>query len=1199
MNKLNYFIALVLTLTFAKNTNAQFYSETIYTTKDGLKNNVVKDLIQTKDGHLWMINGGELCKFDGKDFTYYQSKSDIKVDFGNIGLTELISGEIMLRSNEFVKFNPKTKKFIYYADPNEDALKVFDQTGKYIGWGTIISGDFDRAGKVLCVNYYGVTLVINDSCINLMKAGDKALENEHKFNHGTQLDNNGNLWFSNKKNLFNYKNNKIVKFNIEQFGFDTATVNPSILFGFKNGDFLFTNSAYKYGPGPSDYQALDTNVYYFDVKQNKLDTLNFLRDFIDNNSKIIEFNNKCYFLYPKEMLIYNSLDKSYMIIENEELYNQAVLTQKNQLILYKEENTSDYGYTKGIGYNYNVSNKEIESNSITLLDKNKNFIKIDIEKTKIKKIATDFEGNIWIASNKGLIRLSNAKVSFKATELFSNPLFKSAIYKIDNDENIWFYTSTKKFDLEGNFIHGKVNTLLYKYDVKNKKLISTLSAKPEIDYKLEWDDVNNFLWVIFDDKFYQVKNNVIEKQNIIFKSDGYGFKSINDQFFCSKYSQSNANSRILVNNTFEKLSEKYGLLWASNKRKEGVFFSNYENDKQTISIFNFKTKNIVAIAQLDSNDYSEAAIKDSKGNYWILTTKNQIVYYRSSKLKLKKEKAYPKSGIRNINIISVADNSGNIWITSNMGLVFLTIDHDTIKSNLITKQHGLASTIITDLYVDNKNNLWIATDNGVDKLDIATYLKSGKVNLEHFGNKEGLRDVNCTNFEIRNNQLMVFTTGGYAIIDDNIKLTTKVAPKPYFESILTTINDSQIVFNEFEKEVTFNNSFGPIFIDFNAIKFNNTEDLLYTTLLYKNGKLLYGNFDEINWNTVENVKYEGLDPGKYKVEVYCKVGGKGEKSEPCTMEFTIIPAWWQTVWFKGFLIVVVILLIYFVFRLRTTALLKRQAQLEKTIDERTAEVVKEKQLVEEKHKEITDSINYAERIQRSFLATTEMLDEHLKDYFVFFQPKDVVSGDFYWASQLRNGNFAFTCADSTGHGVPGAIMSILNISSLEKSIEKQTEPDAILNETRRIIIERLKNDGSKEGGKDGMDCGLLVLNQDKSQLTFAAANNPIFIVRNNELLEFKPDKMPVGKHDKDHEKFTLQTVQLQKGDIIYTLTDGFTDQFGGSKGKKYMIKNLKDLLLQISTLTLQEQEQKLADEFDKWKGSNEQVDDVCIIGVKI
>ncbi len=268
------------------------------------------------------------------------------------------------------------------------------------------------------------------------------------------------------------------------------------------------------------------------------------------------------------------------------------------------------------------------------------------------------------------------------------------------------------------------------------------------------------------------------------------------------------------------------------------------------------------------------------------------------------------------------------------------------------------------------------------------------------------------------------------------------------------------------------------------------------------------------------------------------------------------------------------------------------------------EIIAQKEIIEEKHKEITDSINYAERIQRSFLATKNILDENLKNYFVYFQPKDVVSGDFYWASKLNNGNFALVCADSTGHGVPGAIMSILNISSLEKAIETQTEPHSILNETRKIIIDRLKKDGSAKGGKDGMDCTLLVFDPDHTQLTFAAAHNPVWIVRKNEknsaeLIEFKADKMPVGKHDRDFESFTNQTFKLQQNDMIYMLTDGIPDQFGGPKGKKYMHKNLKELLIAISSESVEIQKEKLDRSFKNWKADLEQIDDVCLIGVRI
>ncbi len=308
------------------------------------------------------------------------------------------------------------------------------------------------------------------------------------------------------------------------------------------------------------------------------------------------------------------------------------------------------------------------------------------------------------------------------------------------------------------------------------------------------------------------------------------------------------------------------------------------------------------------------------------------------------------------------------------------------------------------------------------------------------------------------------------------------------------------------------------------------------------------------------------------------------------------------------------------------------------IEEKEKVTEQQKLLIEEKHKEITDSINYAERIQRSFLATKELLDANLNEYFVFFKPKDVVSGDFYWAatssiqdSKLKIQNedtvlnsktsssnlFYLATADSTGHGVPGAIMSLLNITSLEKAIETETAPHLILNKTRTIIIDRLKKDGSAEGGKDGMDCSLLVFNKENNVLQIAAANNPVWIVRAStslspqkgtgtlseaevpQVIEIKPDKMPVGKHDKQDIPFTLHEIQLQKGDVIYTLTDGFPDQFGGEKGKKFMSKNLRELLAANAHLPMHEQKQLLETTFANWKKDVEQVDDVTVIGVRV
>lgn len=265
------------------------------------------------------------------------------------------------------------------------------------------------------------------------------------------------------------------------------------------------------------------------------------------------------------------------------------------------------------------------------------------------------------------------------------------------------------------------------------------------------------------------------------------------------------------------------------------------------------------------------------------------------------------------------------------------------------------------------------------------------------------------------------------------------------------------------------------------------------------------------------------------------------------------------------------------------------------------EVEKQKHLVEEKQTEILDSINYAKRIQYSLLASDKLLTDNLPNHFLFFKPKDVVSGDFYWGSKLSSGNFNLVTADSTGHGVPGSIMSMLNISCLNEAInaDKLTQPSEILNATRSKIIDHLSNDGSAEGGKDGMDCSLVSFDFKNKKLIYAAANNPVWIIRDGTFITLAADRMPVGKHDKDSVPFTQHEIELQSGDMVYTLTDGFPDQFGGPNGKKFKYKQLEELLLSIAHESTESQKQKLEVVFESWKGNLEQVDDVCVIGVRV
>ncbi len=272
----------------------------------------------------------------------------------------------------------------------------------------------------------------------------------------------------------------------------------------------------------------------------------------------------------------------------------------------------------------------------------------------------------------------------------------------------------------------------------------------------------------------------------------------------------------------------------------------------------------------------------------------------------------------------------------------------------------------------------------------------------------------------------------------------------------------------------------------------------------------------------------------------------------------------------------------------------------KLVETQNKQINLQKNIVEEKQKEIIDSINYAKRIQNAVLTGNEVWSKISVEHFILFKPKDIVSGDFYWAYNTPNNRSIFLLADCTGHGVPGGFMSMLGNSFLNEIIveNKIFKADTILNKLRDKIKTALHQDGAIEQ-KDGMDISLCVWNKLDNTLEFAGANNPMWLVRNNQITEYKADKMPIGSYVTDTIPFTAQAIQLQTGDCIYLITDGYADQFGGIKGKKYKYKPLMDLLLANHTKPMLTQKELFAKTIDDWKQGYEQVDDISLIGVRV
>ncbi len=298
----------------------------------------------------------------------------------------------------------------------------------------------------------------------------------------------------------------------------------------------------------------------------------------------------------------------------------------------------------------------------------------------------------------------------------------------------------------------------------------------------------------------------------------------------------------------------------------------------------------------------------------------------------------------------------------------------------------------------------------------------------------------------------------------------------------------------------------------------------------------------------------------------------------------------------GGLGLVVIFLVFVFNRLQVT---KKQKIV---IETQKLEVEKQKTVVElahseleEKNQEILDSITYAKRIQNAILPPLKVVKEYLTQSFILYEPKDIVAGDFYWLEHRAN-IVLFAAADCTGHGVPGAMVSVVCNNALNRSVREYglVDPAKILDKTREIVIQEFEK--SDDEVKDGMDIALCSL--EGSTLKYAGANNPLWIIRNQEIIEIKANKQPIGQYDNPL-PYTTHAVELQKGDSIYIFSDGYVDQFGGKKGKKFKAQSFRTLLLSIQDKEMEEQQVIIKNTFEHWKGNLEQIDDVCVIGVKI
>jgi serine phosphatase RsbU (regulator of sigma subunit) len=407
--------------------------------------------------------------------------------------------------------------------------------------------------------------------------------------------------------------------------------------------------------------------------------------------------------------------------------------------------------------------------------------------------------------------------------------------------------------------------------------------------------------------------------------------------------------------------------------------------------------------------------------------------------------------------------------------------------------------------------------------------------------------------------------------------------------------------NEIEGKIVLPYSQRSIRVKFGATNYEHPEAIKFKSFLENND-------DE--WHDFRNEvykEYPNLSPGKYILHVKA-INHNNVESQEATISFEILPPWYLTIWAKIFYAALFALVIWGFVKAYTKKLVRDNQKLERIVEERTAEIRKQSQLILEKNeeitaknKEITDSIRYAQRIQTAMLPMEERIKAAIPDHFILFRPKDIVSGDYYWYAETEQ-TVIITAADCTGHGVPGAFMSMIGSQILTEIVaDGITSPEKILTNQNRRIRKALKQETT--ANQDGMDMALCTIDKKTHLVEYAGAKNQLVVIQNGELTEYKADKQSIGGQQLYGDDFQYKKVAIQPdgNTWFYMFSDGYKDQFGGANNTKFLIKNLRALFMQIHNEPPAKQREILNETIEKWikDGNTEQTDDIIIIGFKL
>lgn len=776
---------------------------------------------------------------------------------------------------------------------------------------------------------------------------------------------------------------------------------------------------------------------------------------------------------------------------------------------------------------FNGANRLLAGKVLSVTEEN------GLPKNEITNVFVDVEGNVWLGTQVGLIRIKTLAFSHH----FSN-------------EEIDIYPSSFFTDSKGRLWAGNEAGGVLSFDGEN--FVSAFEDPDINDHQISsiCEDSDGSLWFGTMDF------------GGLFQWDGDKFYIYSDEFG-------------LADNNINCLATD----------EDGILLIGTPNGLSTFDGMDFQ---IVFLSDDFASNHVTCIEPASDGAFLIGAEDGSIFKYQSGEARQLDEPVI-SSRITDIatseNAFAYGSEHG-IWIDENG-----TITH-------LSEETGLFNASIRSLII-HENRLIAGTSNGIEEI----VFEADSFRVDKHTRADGFLGGSCNQAAIilHGSEILFGTDKGIVEFSlseinrqQNSPKTTLTELQLSYESVDWSEKDYDVSENGLPVELSLSYTDNTLRFFFIGVDHSSPDQVRYKWKLegYEN--------DWTPFSDQNMANYPSLPAGDYTFNLIACSGSGICSEEPIQYSFSINPPFWRTWWFYTLLIIAVFVGTYFYVRQREQRLLEEKEILESTVEERTKELREQKEIVEHQNQHITEGIEYASNIQKAILPSEEEMTTAFNGHFVFYRPKDVVGGDFYWTH--HDGDIAWAAAvDCTGHGVSGAFMSMIGSDLLNQIIieKKISDPAKVLEEMDKGIKLAFAQSAKEFESDQGMDVTLVRIDRKKNSLVFAGAQRPLFIFIDGELTEIEGDRYSISCADEMTKSFQSHEVKYSEDSVVYLFSDGITDQFGGPKGKKFMVRRVREFLVENHINGMEEQHQALIKTFDDWRGEDNQIDDVMLMGIRL